>query len=121
MSINRRDFGKVLLGVAGGVIAGSQLQGSVFAADAAAPAPAEKHACKGLNSCHGKGGCKAGDGGCAGKNSCKGKGGCATAKHDCKGHNECKSQGGCKSGDAGCAGKNSCKGKGGCKTPVQVM
>ncbi len=32
MSINRRDFGKVLLGVAGGVIAGSQLQGSVFAA-----------------------------------------------------------------------------------------
>ena len=74
MSINRRDFGKVLLGVAGGVIAGSQLQGSVFAADAAASA--EKHACKGLNSCKGKGACSTGDGGCAGKNSCKGKGGC---------------------------------------------
>jgi hypothetical protein len=38
----------------------------------------EKHACKGHNSCKGKGGCKAGDNGCKGKNSCKGKGGCAT-------------------------------------------
>src|ERR1700726_1799851 len=38
----------------------------------------EKHACKGLNSCKGKGGCKASDNGCKGKNSCKGKGGCAT-------------------------------------------
>jgi hypothetical protein len=39
---------------------------------------AEKHACKGQNSCQGKGGCKTGDNGCKGKNSCKGKGGCAT-------------------------------------------
>ena len=38
----------------------------------------EKHACKGQNSCRGKGGCKTGDNGCKGKNSCKGKGGCAT-------------------------------------------
>jgi hypothetical protein len=38
----------------------------------------EKHACKGLNSCKGKGGCKSSDNGCKGKNSCKGKGGCAT-------------------------------------------
>ena len=114
MSINRRDFSKVLLGVAGGVIAGSQLQGCVCGRRGCR---AEKHACKGLNSCKGKGGCSAGDGGCAGKNSCKGKGGCATAKHDCKGHNECKGQGGCKTGDNGCAGKNSCKGKGGCKSP----
>jgi len=38
----------------------------------------EKHACKGLNSCKGKGGCKVSDNGCKGKNSCKGKGGCAT-------------------------------------------
>lgn len=46
-----------------------------------AAATAEKgdaHACKGLNSCKGKGGCKTGDNGCAGKNSCKGKGGCKT-------------------------------------------
>ena len=38
---------------------------------------AEKHVCKGHNSCKGKGGCKSGDNSCAGKNSCKGKGGCA--------------------------------------------
>jgi hypothetical protein len=38
----------------------------------------EKHGCKGMNSCKGKGGCKTGDNGCKGKNSCKGKGGCAT-------------------------------------------
>jgi hypothetical protein len=38
----------------------------------------DKHACKGDNSCKGKGGCKTGDNGCKGKNSCKGKGGCAT-------------------------------------------
>ena len=42
----------------------------------AAAAAVEKHSCKGLNSCKGKGGCKTGDNGCAGKNSCKGKGGC---------------------------------------------
>jgi hypothetical protein len=44
----------------------------------AADTPVEKHGCKGLNSCKGKGGCKSGDNGCKGKNSCKGKGGCAT-------------------------------------------
>lgn len=38
----------------------------------------DKHGCKGMNSCKGKGGCKSGDNGCKGKNSCKGKGGCAT-------------------------------------------
>ena len=38
----------------------------------------EKHACKGQNSCKGKGGCKTSDNGCKGKNDCKGKGGCAT-------------------------------------------
>ncbi len=44
----------------------------------AADTPVEKHGCKGLNSCKGKGGCKSSDNGCKGKNSCKGKGGCAT-------------------------------------------
>ena len=38
----------------------------------------DKHACKGMNSCAGKGGCKTGDNGCKGKNTCKGKGGCRT-------------------------------------------
>ena len=36
----------------------------------------DKHDCKGMNSCKGKGGCTTGDMGCKGKNSCKGKGGC---------------------------------------------
>jgi hypothetical protein len=36
------------------------------------------HACKGQNTCKGKGGCSAGDNGCKGQNTCKGKGGCAT-------------------------------------------
>jgi hypothetical protein len=39
-------------------------------------AAVDKHDCKGLNSCKGKGGCNTGDMGCQGKNSCKGKGGC---------------------------------------------
>jgi hypothetical protein len=43
---------------------------------AASSAATDKHDCKGLNSCKGKGGCSQGDQGCKGKNSCKGKGGC---------------------------------------------
>jgi hypothetical protein len=39
----------------------------------------DKHDCKGLNSCKGKGGCNSGDMGCSGKNTCKGKGGCKVA------------------------------------------
>jgi hypothetical protein len=42
----------------------------------------DKHACKGQNSCKGKGGCKTGDQGCKGKNSCKGNGGCKTNADD---------------------------------------
>jgi hypothetical protein len=72
MSMNRRDFGKVMLGVAGGLLAGAQIAKVATAEEAAG----EKHICKGHNDCKGKGGCKSGDGGCAGKNSCKGKGGC---------------------------------------------
>lgn len=82
----------------------------------------EKHACAGLNSCEGKGGCKAGDNGCAGKNTCAGKGGCATvAHHACTGHNECKGLGGCKTGDNGCQAKNSCNGQGGCAVPLKAL
>ncbi|MBV9772209.1 MAG: hypothetical protein JOZ32_21735 [Bryobacterales bacterium] len=62
--------------------AGSELSSASSAvspvAGQAAADPIEKHACKGLNSCKGKGGCKSSDNGCKGKNSCKGKGGCAT-------------------------------------------
>jgi hypothetical protein len=77
----------------------------------------EKHACKGLNSCKGNGGCKVeGKNGCNGHNECKGKGGCATVKHSCKGTNACKAQGGCKvEGKNACKGQNTCKAQGGCK------
>ncbi len=79
-----------------------------------------KHACKGLNSCTGKGGCGVeGKHNCAGKNECAGKGGCPTVpRHDCAGRNDCKNQGGCKS-KGGCASKNECSGKGGCAVPVR--
>ena len=81
--MDRREFTKIMGAVVAGMVAGSK----AFAEEQkAAATTADKHACKGMNSCKGKGGCKTGDAGCAGKNSCKGKGGCATAaKHDCKG------------------------------------
>ncbi len=117
ISMNRRNFSKLLVGAVAGILAGVQIRG-VSAGEESAEG-GTKHACKGMNDCKGQGGCESSDGGCAGKNSCKGHGGCATtAKHDCKGQNDCKGQGGCKSGDNGCAGKNSCKGKGGCEVPV---
>ena len=78
MAMNRRDFGKVMLGVTGGLIAGSQLANVAFAGEEK-PADMSKvpaHDCAGKNACKGQGGCKSGDAGCAGKNSCKGKGGC---------------------------------------------
>lgn len=127
MNMNRRDLNKLLLGAAGGILAGCQTDeapaGGSVADEISAAAPdmqpmaavADKHVCKGMNECKGQGGCATGEAGCAGKNSCKGQGGCATsAKHECAGKNECKGQGGC----GGSAGKNDCKGQGGCAVPV---
>ena len=120
--MNSRELARYLVlgGVLTGIAAGSNaavspltshngLSGAVAMTDAAKPA--DKHACKGLNSCKSHGNCKGGDNGCAGKNSCKGKGGCASKeyKHDCAGKNACKGQ--------GQGGKNDCKGKGGCAVP----
>jgi len=73
--MNRRDFGKVMLGVAGGLLAGAELAQVAHAGEEAGAQ--DTHICKGHNACKGKGGCKGGDNGCAGKNSCKGKGGCS--------------------------------------------
>jgi hypothetical protein len=67
--MKRREFTKVMGAVAAGLAAGSALRADDKPADSA-----DKHVCKGHNSCKGKGGCKTGDAGCAGKNSCKGKG-----------------------------------------------
>jgi hypothetical protein len=80
MAMNRRDFGKVMLGVTGGLLAGSQLA-NVASAEEEEKVDVSKlpaHDCAGKNACKGQGGCKSGDNGCAGKNSCKGKGGCKT-------------------------------------------
>jgi hypothetical protein len=115
--MNRREFAKMALGAA----ATGVLASKVLLADEKAADKADKHVCKGMNSCKGQGGCHTAENTCAGQNSCKGKGGCATsAHHSCKGSNACKGQGGCKSGDNGCAGKNSCKGKGGCAVPMKA-
>ena len=82
MAMNRRNFGKVMLGVTGGLLAGAQLANVAFAGEEKKEevdlSKLPKHDCAGKNACKGQGGCKAGDAGCAGKNSCKGKGGCKT-------------------------------------------
>jgi hypothetical protein len=80
--MKRREFTMMMGAVAAGLAAGSKVRAAEKATD-----KAEKHVCKGHNSCKGQGGCSTGDNGCAGKNSCKGKGGCASAeaKHSCKG------------------------------------
>ena len=90
----------------------SEAKGGV---SAAALAIADKHACKALNSCKNKGGCKTDKNDCAGKNDCTGKGGCATVQHDCATKNACRNQGGCH----GKEGKNACKEQGGCAVPVK--
>ena len=65
----------------------------------------DKHSCKGMNSCKGKGGCAVeGKNSCKGMNACKGMGGCATDKASCSGKSGCK--GGAKTGSS--CGKNSC-------------
>ena len=69
--MKRREFTMMMGAVAAGLAAGSKVRAEEKAKD-----KAEKHVCKGHNSCKGKGGCSTGDNGCAGKNSCKGKGGC---------------------------------------------
>ena len=75
MDMKRRDFNKLMVAAAAGMVAGSQTVALAGDPDAGCP----KHSCKGQNECKGKGGCKSSDHGCAGKNSCKGKGGCDPA------------------------------------------
>ncbi|MBS1537406.1 MAG: hypothetical protein JST20_06620 [Bacteroidetes bacterium] len=87
--MNGKDFGKLMIGAA---VAGLISGGAAFASDGgkkpakkaakahkASTKAAKEHACKGMNECKGKGGCKTADNSCKGKNACKGKGGCSTA------------------------------------------
>jgi hypothetical protein len=73
--------------------AGGEAAPAPVASSDAAPAPTaddrtpvpnsssqpSKHACKGLNDCKGRGGCKTEVNTCKGQNQCKGRGGCKTA------------------------------------------
>lgn len=122
--LNRRDFSKLTVAAFGGMLAGTAI--GCGGGEESTPAPsgsetggtetpetgtevaaAEKHVCRGLNACKGKG--------ADGKNTCAGQGTCATAKaHTCHTHNECKGEGGC--GET--AGKNDCAGKGECAVPL---
>jgi len=109
--LSRRDFGKLTMAVFGGVLLGTELAARAAESEEKHD-PAlllqDKHTCRGLNTCKGKG--KGGD------NSCAGTGNCATAEaHSCKGDNTCKGQGGC--GEY--PGQNSCKGQGGCDVPLK--
>ena len=105
---NRRNFSKLTAAAFTGVLLGAALQGR--AADAKHDPElllGEKHVCRGLNTCKGKGKSK--------DNACAGTGKCHTyASHSCSGSNACKGQGGC--GDY--AGQNSCKGTGECSVPL---
>lgn len=68
----------LLTGIAGVTAPGFLSFSTAQAADSTAKA-VEKHACKGLNSCKGQGGCaQEGKNACKGQNVCKGTGGCAT-------------------------------------------
>ena len=123
--LNRRDFSKFTVAAFGGMLAGTAI-GCGGGEEEAAPATGgsetsgtetpetgttvaatDKHICRGLNDCKGKG--------ADGKNACAGQGACATSNaHSCHAANECKGLGGCD----GTAGQNDCKGKGGCGVPL---
>ena len=111
-NLSRRDFSKLTAAAFGGVLLGSTLAASAADDKATKHDPAlllqDKHVCRGLNTCKGKGKGK--------DNSCAGMGNCALVEaHGCNGENACKGQGGC--GEF--AGQNSCKGQGSCEVPLR--
>ncbi len=114
-STSRRDFSKLTLAAAAGIMAGS---GAALAQEGSGTKkkkefpvdPAlllqDPNVCRGLNSCQGKG---------KGEHSCAGQGACATVDaHSCNGMNDCKGRGGC----GGYPGQNSCKEQGHCAVPL---
>ncbi|CAL1125483.1 unnamed protein product [Cladocopium goreaui] len=127
--LTRRDINKLGMAAFGGLMAGSVVgcggpqdttaptetgegaaTGDAAAGgDDAAMASADKHLCRGLNSCKNMG--------ASGENACAGQGTCATyAEHSCGGQNECKGQGGCGENP----GLNDCKGEGHCAVPLMA-
>lgn len=110
-NIGRRNFGRMAVVAAGGLVAGSQVASAADKADLGidpALLIAASNTCKGLNTCAGEG---------KGDHTCAGMGSCASvAKHDCAGANECKGSGGC----GGYPGQNTCKSKGECAVPLKA-
>ncbi len=116
--LSRREFSQLAVAAFGGVLAGTisgcsseptkpASEAGKSAAPAAPHAVADGHACRGLNTCKGKGK--------GGENECAGTGACATfAAHTCGGENECKGQGGCGAEPL----TNECKGQGHCAIPL---
>src|SRR6266478_524912 len=106
--LNRRDFERLALAAFGGMVVGTQLDRPAGAKDEEEnPLLNDKHVCRGINTCKGKGKDK--------KNECAGQGICAVAKeHTCHKENECKGQGGCGKSP----GENKCKGMGECGVPL---
>lgn len=110
--VSRRDFSRITAAAIGGLVLGSTMLAQAEDKDKAKNSPAnilsDPHACRGINTCKGKG--KGGD------NSCAGQGQCATAEaHTCHASNACKGQGGC----GAHPGENSCKGLGSCEVPLK--
>ena len=107
--LSRRDFNKLTMAAVGGVLLGASAASRAAGKDDHDPALllGEKHVCRGINTCKGKGK--------GGANSCAGEGNCAISEaHSCKGSNACKGQGGC--GEY--PGQNTCKGQGSCEVPL---
>ena len=107
-SISRRDFHKLTSAALGGMVAGTMI-GCTSEVKEAKAAPAEPHACRGLNECKGQGADK--------KNACAGRATVPLHDHDCATQNDCKHQGGC--GEMPAPGFNDCKTKGGCAVPMK--
>lgn len=105
---NRRDFTKLAAAALGGLVAGTAIAQEKKDEKKKNPLLSDKHVCRGLNTCKGKG--------AGGKNDCAGMGSCATAKaHECATLNECRGQGGC--GEK--PGENECKAMGKCAVPIK--
>jgi len=135
-NLNRRDFSRLTLAAAGGLMTGALAgcgekpappagtggtgtggaagtTGGTAASGAATDAALDnflttkEHACRGLNMCKGQD--------AQGDNDCAGQGDCATIEHhECGTHHDCKGKAGC----GATAGINSCDGQGGCAIPM---
>lgn len=116
---NRRDFHRLSAAALSGLVAGAATgcpsssdtdTGNGAGTDAGGgegTEVAEKHVCRGLNTCKGRGVFE--------RSSCAGQGYCATVEHhSCHAANACKGLGGC--GES--VMQNECKGQGECAVPL---